>query len=66
MTVRVVREEEPRERAIGDGRREVAQLHQAIEPKLAHAIEVRLGHPGPGHDVGQQSQRLVAEAGQRE
>src|SRR5215207_3633824 len=42
VSVRVLGIEQLREDAVGDGRRQIAELDEPIEPQLAHPIEIAL------------------------
>ena len=43
--------DQPQERALGDGRRQVLQLTQPIEPQLADAVEVVLAQARPRQQI---------------
>ena len=53
------------EHALGDGRRHVAQLRQAIEAQLADAIELACVQARAGRQIGQQIQAALGEPLQR-
>ena len=56
--------EELRVRAIGERRRQVAHLHQPVEPQLADPLEVGALQARPAQHVGQKDDRAIGEARQ--
>ena len=53
------------ERAVGNRRRHVANLHEPRQPELSNAIEVSRLEPWPNHTVGKQRQRWPRELRER-
>ena len=56
--------EQPQEGAVGDGRRHVAELRQAVQAQLPHARHIVIVHRRPDDDVGEQRQGAVREPGE--
>ncbi len=57
--------QQPREDALGDRARHVAQLNQAIQTLAAHALEVGVEQRRPDDDVGEEIQTTIGKPAER-
>jgi hypothetical protein len=62
VAVRMRAVEQLQKRAVRDGARHVAQLHQAMHAQLPHAREILLAQRRTHDDVGQDAERAIGEA----
>ena len=65
MPVRMIAIEQPRQCALGQRRRVIAQLLQALEAELANALDIRLREIGIDHHLGEQRHRGIQESRDR-
>ena len=64
VAVRMVAVQQLQKGPVRDGPRHVAKLGEAMEPQLAHAIEIRFAQRRPDDDVRQQRERAIGEPAQ--